>query len=78
MVPLPTAMSSRTPGSSWASTSPVAFSLAWRPSGSRMISALSGVGDVLGKYTALADWRIAHALAGESLCPRIEGLTVPG
>lgn len=37
--------------------------------------ALSGVGDVLGKYTALADWRISHALAGESLCPRIEGLT---
>lgn len=37
--------------------------------------ALSGVGDVLGKYTALADWKIAHALTGEFLCPEIEALT---
>lgn len=31
----------------------------------------SGVGDVLGKYIALADWRIAHALTGEAVCPVI-------
>lgn len=37
--------------------------------------ALSGVGDILGKYTALADWKIAHALTGEHLCPMIEQLT---
>ena len=37
--------------------------------------ALSGVGDILGKYTALADWKIAHVLTGEHLCPMIEELT---
>lgn len=37
--------------------------------------ALSGVGDILGKYTALADWKIAHALNGEFFCPVIEGMT---
>ena len=37
--------------------------------------ALSGVGDILGKYTALADWKIAHALTGEFFCPTIEGMT---
>lgn len=37
--------------------------------------ALSGVGDILGKYTALADWKIAHALTGEFFCPVIEGMT---
>lgn len=31
----------------------------------------SGVGDILAKYTALADWQIAHELTGEYLCPRI-------
>ena len=31
----------------------------------------SGVGDVLGKYIALADWRIAHELTGEAVCPII-------
>lgn len=31
----------------------------------------SGVGDVLGKYIALADWRIAHELTGEAVCPVI-------
>jgi len=31
----------------------------------------SGVGDMLGKYTALADWRIARVLTGEPLCRRI-------
>lgn len=31
----------------------------------------SGVSDLLGKYTALADWKIAHAVTGEYICPEI-------
>lgn len=31
----------------------------------------SGVGDILAKYIALADWKIAHLVTGEYLCPRI-------
>lgn len=31
----------------------------------------SGVGDIIGKYVALADWRIAHAVTGETVCERI-------
>ena len=31
----------------------------------------SGVGDMIGKFTALADWRIAHAVTGEKICRRI-------
>ena len=31
----------------------------------------SGIGDIIGKYTALADWRIAHAVTGEKVCERI-------
>lgn len=31
----------------------------------------AGIGDLLGKYTAIADWRIAHAVTGEYLCDRI-------
>ena len=34
----------------------------------------SGVGDLLGKYTALLDWRIARILTGEDICPEIYGL----
>ena len=34
----------------------------------------SGVGDMLGKYTALADWKIAHALTGEYYCPHVVSL----
>jgi glycerol-1-phosphate dehydrogenase [NAD(P)+] len=37
--------------------------------------ALSGVGDVLGKFTSLADWKISHALTGEYFCPVIEDMT---
>ena len=37
--------------------------------------ALSGAGDIFGKYTALADWKIAHALTGEYFCPVIEKMT---
>lgn len=34
----------------------------------------SGVGDILAKYTALADWRMAHVLTGEYFCPEIHDL----
>lgn len=32
---------------------------------------LSGIGDVLGKFIALAEWRMAHELTGEAFCPVI-------
>ena len=31
----------------------------------------SGVSDLLGKYTALADWKIAHRVTGEPICETI-------
>ena len=31
----------------------------------------SGVSDLLGKYTALADWKITHLLTGEYICDEI-------
>lgn len=34
----------------------------------------SGVGDLLGKYTALLDWRAAHLLTGEYYCPELARL----
>ena len=34
----------------------------------------SGVGDMIAKYTALIDWRIAHLLAGEYICEEIISL----
>ncbi len=34
----------------------------------------SGVGDMLGKYSALVDWRISHLLTGEYLCEKIVSL----
>lgn len=34
----------------------------------------SGAADMLGKYTALLDWRAAHILIGEPLCERIYAL----
>ena len=34
----------------------------------------SGVGDMIGKYTALVDWRIGNALKGEFICDEIMGL----
>ncbi len=36
----------------------------------------SGYGDMVGKYVALADWRMAHILTGEYLCETIAGLTM--
>ncbi len=32
----------------------------------------SGISDLLGKYTALADWKISHLLTGEHFCERID------
>jgi glycerol-1-phosphate dehydrogenase [NAD(P)+] len=34
----------------------------------------SGLGDLLGKYIALADWKIANLVTSEALCPRILGM----
>ena len=34
----------------------------------------SGIGDMLAKHIALADWKIAEAVAGEYLCPKIYGI----
>ena len=34
----------------------------------------SGVGDIMAKYTALADWRMSHILTAEPLCERIYGI----
>ena len=34
----------------------------------------AGFGDILGKYTALADWHLANLLKGEYFCPTIEKL----
>lgn len=37
--------------------------------------AKSGAGDMVAKYTALADWEIAHIVTGEYYCPRIARIT---
>ncbi len=31
----------------------------------------SGVGDLLGKYTALFDWRVSHMVTGEYICEKV-------
>lgn len=36
----------------------------------------AGLGDILGKYTALADWHISEILNGEYFCSTIEDLTL--
>ena len=36
----------------------------------------SGFGDMIGKFIALADWRIAHELTGEYFCPVIHDMTL--
>lgn len=38
----------------------------------RMLSA--GVGDILGKYNALADWQLSRIINGEYYCPTIAGI----
>lgn len=34
----------------------------------------SGINDILSKYISLADWKIAHLVAGEYYCPMVEEL----
>jgi glycerol-1-phosphate dehydrogenase [NAD(P)+] len=36
----------------------------------------SGFGDMIGKFIALADWKIAHTLTGEYFCPIIHDITL--
>lgn len=36
----------------------------------------SGFGDMIGKFIALADWKIAHELTGEYFCPAIHDMTL--
>lgn len=36
----------------------------------------SGFGDMIGKFIALADWKIAHALTGEYFCSTIHDMTL--
>lgn len=38
----------------------------------KMIAA--GIGDILGKYTCLCDWKLAHIITGEYHCQVIEGI----
>ncbi|MBQ9112802.1 MAG: sn-glycerol-1-phosphate dehydrogenase [Clostridia bacterium] len=39
-----------------------------------MYLAKSGFGDMIGKYIALADWKIANIMTGEFFCDRIHGM----
>jgi len=41
-----------------------------------MLMIQAGLGDILGKYTALADWHIANILNGEYFCPEVEKLVL--
>ncbi len=34
----------------------------------------SGISDLMGKYTALLDWRVSHYVTGEYFCPQIHDL----
>lgn len=36
----------------------------------------SGISDLMGKYTALADWKISHMITGEYFCDRIYKLEI--
>jgi len=39
-----------------------------------MIMTAAGLGDMLGKYTALADWKLSHILTGESMPPDVASI----
>jgi len=41
-----------------------------------MLMLQAGLGDILGKYTALADWHVANTLNGEYFCPEVEKLVL--
>lgn len=34
----------------------------------------AGFGDIIGKFTSLADWRLSHQLNGEYYCPEVAGV----
>lgn len=34
----------------------------------------SGISDLMGKYTALLDWKVSHSVTGEYFCPQIHDL----
>ncbi len=34
----------------------------------------AGFGDIIGKYTALTDWALSHAVNGEYICPHVIGM----
>ena len=34
----------------------------------------AGFGDIIGKFTSLADWRLSHPLNGEYYCPEVAGV----
>lgn len=36
----------------------------------------SGFGDMIGKYIALTDWKVAHIITGEAYCKRIADMTL--
>lgn len=36
----------------------------------------AGYGDIVGKYSALNDWRLSHVVNGEYLCPEIYSMTM--
>ena len=36
----------------------------------------SGYGDIIGKYSSLCDWRLAHLINGEHFCPEIHDLVL--
>ncbi|MBO6158197.1 MAG: sn-glycerol-1-phosphate dehydrogenase, partial [Firmicutes bacterium] len=36
----------------------------------------AGIGDILGKYSCLNDWKLSHLITGEYLCPAIYDMTL--
>ncbi|MFR6278940.1 MAG: sn-glycerol-1-phosphate dehydrogenase [Acutalibacter sp.] len=39
-----------------------------------MLMLTAGFGDIIGKFTSLADWRLSHQLNGEYYCPEVAGV----
>ena len=42
--------------------------------GAPMPMLTAGFGDIIGKFTSLADWRLSHQLNGEYYCPEVAGV----
>ena len=38
----------------------------------------AGLGDILGKYTCLLDWKMAHIITGEYYCSHIADMVKEG